>query len=91
VPLVDGFAQTLHALYHRSILRAIERRIAAGDLHTHHILQDVHTRWVSEDELRPLDPELRSFLNANTPEEWARACALLESQAHSQDAHCNCP
>lgn len=81
VPVVDGFAQTLHALYHRSILTEIDQRIAVGDLHTHHILQNVRTRWVSENELRPIDPELRSFFNANTVEEWAKACALLESEA----------
>jgi molybdopterin-guanine dinucleotide biosynthesis protein A len=79
VPLVDGFAQTLHALYHRSILPVIDQQLAGGDLRTHHILQNVRTRWVSENELRPLDPELRSFINANTPEEWAKACKLLET------------
>jgi molybdopterin-guanine dinucleotide biosynthesis protein A len=78
VPVVAGFEQTLHALYHPRVLPAIEHRLASGQLRTTSFLADVRTRWVHEDELRPVDPALRSFFNANTPEEWAEACSLLE-------------
>ena len=40
-------------------------------------MPDVRTRYVQEDELRHVDPELRSFVNANTPEEWGAALDLL--------------
>jgi molybdopterin-guanine dinucleotide biosynthesis protein A len=36
-------------------------------------------RTVDEDELRRHHPELRSFRNVNTPEDWAEAQALLTS------------
>jgi molybdopterin-guanine dinucleotide biosynthesis protein A len=40
-------------------------------------MPDVRTRYVQEEELRAIDPELRSFFNTNTPEEWAAARQLL--------------
>jgi molybdenum cofactor guanylyltransferase len=77
VPVVAGYEQTLHALYHRRALPIIEQTLANGQLHTTSFLPAVQTRWVREEELRPIDPDFHSFLNANTPEEWAEACALL--------------
>jgi molybdopterin-guanine dinucleotide biosynthesis protein A len=81
VPVVAGFEQTLHAFYHLRVLPAIEHRLARGQLRTTSFLAAVHTRRVYEDELRPFDPDLRSFFNANTPEEWAEACSLLDVSA----------
>lgn len=80
VPVVDGYEQTLHALYHRRALRVIEEQLAANQLRVNRFLTAVRTRRVVENELRPFDPQLRSFLNVNTPEEWAEACKLLEDR-----------
>jgi molybdopterin-guanine dinucleotide biosynthesis protein A len=77
VPRVAGYAQTLHALYHRSLLPHFEANLAQGELRIHRLLPAVQTRWVDEAELRTLDPDLHSFFNANTPEEWQQVCALL--------------
>jgi molybdenum cofactor guanylyltransferase len=77
VPVVDGHAQPLHALYHTSVLPVIERALANGERRAAGFLPQVATRWVSEAELRPFDPELHSFFNTNTPKEWAEACRLL--------------
>ena len=40
----------------------------------------VRTRFVGEDELRLADPDLYSFFNANTPDEWAQALSLLQNR-----------
>jgi molybdopterin-guanine dinucleotide biosynthesis protein A len=77
VPCVAGIAQPFHALIHRDALPAIEKRVAAGERRAASFLGDVPTCWVTEDELRPLDPELHSFVNVNTPEEWAAVRRLL--------------
>jgi molybdopterin-guanine dinucleotide biosynthesis protein A len=34
-------------------------------------------RIVPEEEIRALDPELRSFFNVNTPEDYQRALQLM--------------
>lgn len=77
VPVVDGYEEPLHALYHRRCLPAIEMRLAEGQRRVISFMPDVRTRYVQEDTLRALDPDLHSFFNTNTPEEWAAALKLL--------------
>jgi molybdopterin-guanine dinucleotide biosynthesis protein A len=77
VPVVNGYEEPLHALYHRRCLEAIESRLAAGQRRVVSFMPAVRTRYVPEAELRLVDPALNSFLNTNTPEEWAHALALL--------------
>ena len=77
VPVVGGYEEPLHALYHGRCLPAIEARLARGERRVISFMPDVRTRTVDEAELRALDPELRSFTNANTPEEWQAVLRLL--------------
>jgi molybdopterin-guanine dinucleotide biosynthesis protein A len=77
VPVVDGYEEPLHALYHRRCLPAIEARLAAGQRRVISFMPDVRTLYVPEGQLRAVDPQLHSFFNTNTPEEWAEATRLL--------------
>jgi len=77
VPIVDNYPEALHSLYHRRCLPAIEARLAAGERRAISFLPDVRVRYVKEDELRRHDPLLHSFLNANTPEEWAQVLIIV--------------
>lgn len=77
VPVVDGYEEPLHALYHRRCLPAIEARLAAGQRRVISFMPDVRTLYVQEEQLRAADPQLHSFFNTNTPEEWAEAMRLL--------------
>ena len=80
VPVVDGYEEPLHALYHRRCLAAIEARLAAGQRRVISFMPNVRTRYVPEETLRTVDPMLRSFFNTNTPEEWAAALRLLTEE-----------
>ena len=73
VPRVGGEIQTLHAVYARTCLPAMERALASGRLRVISFFDDVRVREVTEDELRAADPELRSFTNVNTPDELEAA------------------
>lgn len=77
VAVVDGRAQPLHALYHRRCLPAVGKSLAAGSRRMDSFWRDVRVREVAGETLRPLDPELRSFFNTNTPAEWEEALAFL--------------
>jgi molybdopterin-guanine dinucleotide biosynthesis protein A len=77
VPVVGGYEEPLHALYHARCLPAIAARLAAGARRVISFMPDVRTRYVDEAELRAIDPQLSSFVNVNTPEEWAAVQALL--------------
>lgn len=80
VPVIGGYEEPLHALYHRRCLPAIEARLAQGQRRVISFMGDVRTRYVSEDELRSVDPQLHSFVNANTPAEWDAALQLLNKR-----------
>lgn len=69
--------EPLHALYRRSCLPAIEVALKAGRRRVISFLQDVNVCYLGEDALRQVDPELRSFRNVNTPQEWIEAARDL--------------
>ena len=78
VPRCEGRPQPLHALYHRRCLPAIEALLAEGGRRFVHFYDEVHVCYVDEPILRQIDPELHSFINVNTPQEWQRAQELIE-------------
>jgi molybdopterin-guanine dinucleotide biosynthesis protein A len=77
MPVVEDFAEPLHALYHARTLPAIEARLSRSERRAISFHPDVRVRTVDEATLRRYDPALHSFINANTPDEWAAALALL--------------
>jgi len=77
VPVVDGYEQTMHALYHRRCLPAIEARLANNQRRIVSFFDDVNVYRVPEDDIRSFDPEFHSFMNVNTPEEWRAALEIL--------------
>lgn len=62
--------ETMHAIYARSCLPAIRRRLDASQLKVADFLGDVRVQRLDQSTLERFDPELRSFLNANTPEDF---------------------
>lgn len=78
VPVVDGRPEPTHALYHRRCLPAIEAKLRAGQLKISGFFGDVNVRYVEENEVRELDPELLSFFNINRPEDLARALEMAQ-------------
>ena len=75
IPVVDGFPQVLCALYPRSILSMIEERLQAGRRDPRALLDVVKVRTIDEAQLRTVDPQLRSFVNLNTPAEFKDHCS----------------
>ncbi len=70
VPHVDGFDQTLAAVYRSSILPEVETLLAAGRRRLAELFERVRTRRVTADELSDVDPELQSLTNVNSPEDY---------------------
>jgi molybdopterin-guanine dinucleotide biosynthesis protein A len=77
--------QTLHAIYGKSCLPAIEARIAREELQVVGFFDDVAVRTIDLPEIRALDPDGRSFFNANTPEALAEASRLAAGPERSGD------
>jgi molybdopterin-guanine dinucleotide biosynthesis protein A len=68
----DMTFETLHAIYRVSCLKAIERRMERAELSVIGMFDDVTVEPLDEAWLRMWDPTLRSFANANTPEDLER-------------------
>lgn len=69
--------QPLLAIYARSCLPAIEAQLAARDLRLSRLVDRLDAEVVAADDLRRLDPDLRSFFNMNAPADARQAAAWL--------------
>lgn len=71
----NGYVQPLHAAYRRSCVPAIDAAIRAGERRIISFFPHVRVRHVTPEEVAAIDPDLRSFRNINTPEQWEAARA----------------
>jgi molybdenum cofactor guanylyltransferase len=69
VPVVNNVPQVLLAVYPRTVLPLVDERIQQGRRDPRSLLEVVAAQYIEEAQLRLVDPELRSFVNVNTPEE----------------------
>jgi len=76
IPEVTGHLQPLYAAYRRASRTAISTIAATGERRLTAIVSRLNLRTVTEAELLPVDPGLESFLNINTPEDYARGLKL---------------
>jgi molybdopterin-guanine dinucleotide biosynthesis protein A len=70
VPRIDGEPQGVCALYDRALVSRIESLLVAGERRVKSLLAVSNVRYVTSEELRAVDPELRSFRNLNTPADY---------------------
>ncbi|MFN8444173.1 MAG: molybdenum cofactor guanylyltransferase [Caldilineaceae bacterium] len=83
VPYIGGYAEPFHAIYHRRCLPLIELQLAKGERRANSFYSEVRLRRVEEVELRLIDPQLRSFVNVNTPEDWQQALHMFEQSVEN--------
>lgn len=74
---IDGFTHPLSAVYRRSVLPHVESLLAEDRLRPVFLFDAVRTRRVSPDEMRAVDPELRTLRNLNTKEDYDAALREL--------------
>lgn len=74
IPFLNGYYQVLHAAYRKSIIPIVEKRIADGRYSIKSMLKFTPVRVlpVHEDEIKEVDPEMSSFININTAEEFKK-------------------
>lgn len=85
VPCLDDHSgrsgvQPLHALYSTRCVDSIMARLKRDELKVQLFLDDVNTRFLDSRWLRQFDPDLRSFMNVNTPDDVCRVSKLLEEE-----------
>lgn len=71
VSVRNGRPEPLHAVWATSAAEALEAALRDGERAVHRALKRMRVGWVSESEWSALDPEGRTFINLNTPEDIA--------------------
>lgn len=71
IPIVNEHPQVLLAVYPRILLPFMKERLQAGVRGPRGMLDAMKVHYIEEARLREIDPQLRSFVNMNTPEEYS--------------------
>ena len=81
---LDKGLQPMHACYSRRCLPVLEAMVKTRELKIQKMVEhpDLTVRFITEGELRHIDPEGRSFLNINTPSDLEAARMMY---ARSED------
>jgi FdhD protein len=72
IPLFDGEPQPLFGVYCKSILPALKQGVADDRVKLKHFLKDSSVLYINEADVKAADPEGKSFVNINTPEDYKR-------------------
>jgi molybdopterin-guanine dinucleotide biosynthesis protein A len=77
IPFVDGREQGLLAVYARSAVERFGERIGSASIMFDEFRLSLNRIFIGEDEIRKVDPDLRTFLNVNTPEDLEAVTGFL--------------
>jgi len=72
------YAEPFRAIYSKSCLEPIRRNLEEGNQRVSKFLEEINVRFISSEEIRTHDPELRTFINLNTREDVIRAGVLAK-------------
>ncbi len=76
IPDIGGQPQPLCAVYRRDVAKVIETQLASGERRLTQITAELRAHRPGELQLRKFDPDLRSFMNVNSPEDYNLALAI---------------
>ncbi len=75
-PEIEGARQPLCAAYKKDAAERIRALWRGGEGRVTAVVEQLHRRRVTGDEIVAIDPSLRSFVNINTREDYARALVI---------------
>ena len=76
IPHIGAKPQPLCGVYRRSVAAFIEKQLASREHRLTRITAGLRAHRPADLQLRQIDPDLRSFMNINTPEDYNRALAI---------------
>jgi len=81
VPIVGGQSYPLTAAWRLTALAAIRRSLEADRLRVKDLLELCVTRFVDEEQLRAVDPNLDSLRNLNDPDAYRKAVRAADGRS----------
>jgi len=91
VPRTPMGCEPLHTIYTKNCLSVIEEQLCGFDLRPNDIFPRLNVRYVEPEEMMAFDPELLSFANINSLEDYrnlALRFARGDGRGHSVRARC---
>jgi len=76
VPKIQGTYEPLHSIYSRDCIPYIEKQLQDNNLRIIEFFPEVRVKEIKETFIRKFDPELLSFFNINTQEDYQKALKL---------------
>lgn len=80
IPQTFKGLEPLCAVYHKKCFEPIETVLKEEKLIIKEFILKSRTKFLGEEEIVALDPELQSFFNINTPEDWKRSEEILKQK-----------
>jgi molybdopterin-guanine dinucleotide biosynthesis protein A len=72
IPIFDNKPQPLLGIYSKRISESMEKSIKHGERSLKGFLERANVLYITEEEIRAIDPEGRSFVNINTMEDYEK-------------------
>ncbi len=73
VPVVDGHLQPMAAFYSVSAIAVMRATLALGDKSLSGAIRNLNVSYVDETRMLSSEAALRSFIDLDTPQDWAQA------------------
>jgi len=80
VPMPNGLFEPLHSIYTPNCLSAIEKLIAQRKKRPVEFFSEIKLKKIPDNEVKKFDPELISFFNINTQEDFKKAEEWIKTQ-----------
>ncbi len=77
VPMIDGYAQPLFALYDKSCLPVIEESLKKEKLKISCLYKNLKIAYIFKEKIEEIDPGQKSFYNINTVEDFNKIKELF--------------
>jgi molybdopterin-guanine dinucleotide biosynthesis protein A len=76
VPVINGYIEPLYGIYSKNCLEPIKRCLQKNRLKAKCFYDEMHVKTIPEEIFRKIDPDLKMFININTPKELIMAQQL---------------
>lgn len=84
VPVSGSYFQPLCAVYSQNCKAIIEKQLRVGNLKVDQFFNNVVVKKIPYEKFQTVDPDLLSFFNVNTPEDFKQAEKLLAKHMRCQ-------
>lgn len=80
VPVFNGNPEPLVAVYSRRLMPVMQRLLKSKTTSLIRMLKETEVKFITEDEVRSIDPDGRCFVNINTVEEYEKEIQEITQQ-----------